>query len=55
MHRQRQEYRLVDASTGEFERGYVAVGDMLSRQAWAGEIPVDIVSRTSTEKGVAEV
>jgi hypothetical protein len=51
----------VDAATGEFERGYVAVDDMLSRQAWAGEIPVDIVSRssavsrTATEKGVAEV
>jgi hypothetical protein len=55
MHRQRQEYRLVDAVTGEFERGYVAVADMLSRQAWAGEIPVDIVSRATTTRGVAEV
>ncbi|HEV7757176.1 MAG TPA: DUF3556 domain-containing protein [Mycobacteriales bacterium] len=56
MHRQRQEYRLVDAVTGEFERGYVSVTDMLSRQAWAGEIPVDVVSRaTTTTKGVAEV
>jgi hypothetical protein len=55
MHDQRQEYRLVDAVTGEFERGYVAVGDMLSRQTWAGEIPVEIVSRTEQARGVAEV
>jgi hypothetical protein len=55
MHDQRQEYRLVDAVTGEFERGHVSVGDMLSRQAWAGEIPVDITSRAETTKGVAEV
>jgi hypothetical protein len=55
MHRQRQEYRLLDAVTGEFERGHVAIADMLSRQAWAGEIPVDVVSRATTTKGVAEV
>jgi hypothetical protein len=55
MHRQRQEYRLVDAVTGEFERGYVSIADMLSRQAWAGEIPVDVISRATTAKGVAEV
>ena len=28
IHQQRQEYRLVDAATGEFERGYVDVADM---------------------------
>lgn len=41
--RPRQEYRLIDAATGEFERGYVAVSDMLTRQPWEGEIPVEIV------------
>lgn len=41
----RQEYRLVDAATGELERGFVHVSDMLERQAWAGEIPVhDVVT-----------
>jgi hypothetical protein len=55
MHHQRQEYRLVDAVTGEFERGHVSVGDMLSRQSWDGSIPVDITFRTDTTKGVAEV
>lgn len=40
IHRQRQRYRLVDAATGTFETGYVDVADMVSRQPWAGEIPV---------------
>jgi Transmembrane protein of unknown function (DUF3556) len=39
IHRQRQAYRLVDAATGEFERGYVTVRDMRNRQPWAGTIP----------------
>jgi hypothetical protein len=46
-HRQRQQYRLVDAATGEFERGYVAVRDMCDRQPWEGGIPVDILSSRS--------
>ncbi|HSS25088.1 MAG TPA: DUF3556 domain-containing protein [Mycobacterium sp.] len=39
IHRQRQNYRLVDAATGEFERGYVTVHDMRALQPWAGSIP----------------
>ncbi|MBV9847401.1 MAG: DUF3556 domain-containing protein [Kutzneria sp.] len=42
--RQRQEYRLVDAATGEFERGYVRVRDMLDRQPWDGDIPVTVLA-----------
>jgi hypothetical protein len=34
IHRQRQSYRIVDAKTGEIERGYVDVADMLTRQPW---------------------
>jgi hypothetical protein len=34
VYRQRQAYRLVDAASGEFERGYVYVRDMLDRQPW---------------------
>ena len=34
IHRQRQDYRLVDAATGEFERGHVDVADLVSRQPW---------------------
>ncbi|MFG1792785.1 DUF3556 domain-containing protein [Nocardia sp. NPDC049149] len=40
IHRQTQEYRLVDAATGEFERGYVKVADMVTRQPWADDVPV---------------
>ncbi len=40
IHKQRQEYRLVDAATGEFERGYVEVADMVTRQPWDDTVPV---------------
>ncbi|MEB3051531.1 DUF3556 domain-containing protein [Mycolicibacter sp. MYC123] len=40
IHRQTQSYRLVDAATGEFERGYVNVADMASRQPWDDDLPV---------------
>jgi transmembrane protein DUF3556 len=42
IHRQRQEYRLVDAATGEFERGFVRVSDMVTRQPWADDVPVHV-------------
>lgn len=42
IHRQRQEYRLVDAATGEFERGYVEVADMVVRQPWQDDLPVHV-------------
>jgi hypothetical protein len=41
-HRQTQEYRLVDAATGEFERGVVMVADMVVRQPWADDVPVHV-------------
>ena len=40
IHRQTQRYRLVDAATGEFESGYVAVADMVVRQPWDDDVPV---------------
>lgn len=40
--RQTQQYRLVDAATGEFERGYVNVADMVTRQPWDDELPVHV-------------
>ncbi len=40
IHRQTQRYRLVDAATGEFERGTVAVADMVVRQPWDDDVPV---------------
>jgi hypothetical protein len=42
IHKQRQEYRLVDAATGEFERGYVTVADMVTRQPWDDTVPVHV-------------
>lgn len=40
IHRRTQRYRLVDAATGEFERGYVEVADMVVRQPWDDDLPV---------------
>jgi hypothetical protein len=51
IHIQRQEYRLVDAATGEFERGYVDVDDMVTTQPWADDLPVHV--QHSTEAGQA--
>ncbi|WP_024801675.1 DUF3556 domain-containing protein [Nocardia sp. BMG51109] len=42
IHRQEQEYRLVDAATGEFERGVVRVDDMVTRQPWDDTVPVHV-------------
>ncbi len=43
-HRGTQEYRLVDAATGELERGYVEVADMVARQPTDADVPVHVVS-----------
>jgi len=45
IHRQRQQYRLVDAATGEFERGHVQVADMVTRQPWDDTVPVHVTWR----------
>ena len=42
IHRQTQQYRLVDAATGEFESGYVKVADMVTRQPWDDDVPVQV-------------
>ena len=44
IHRQTQAYRLVDAATGEFERGIVRVADMVTSQPWADDLPVQVLS-----------
>jgi len=44
IYQQTQQYRLVDAATGEFERGYVRVADMVNRQPWADDLPVQVLS-----------
>jgi hypothetical protein len=45
--RQTQQYRLVDAATGEFERGYVRVADMVARQPWDDDLPVQVLSASA--------
>jgi len=47
--KQRQEYRLVDAATGEFERGYVDVDDMVTTQPWADDLPLHIESSAGAD------
>jgi len=42
IHRQTQQYRLVDAATGEFASGYVKVADMVTRQPWDDTVPVHV-------------
>jgi Transmembrane protein of unknown function (DUF3556) len=51
IHIQRQEYRLVDAATGEFERGYVDVEDMVTTQPWADDLPIHV--QRSSAAGMA--
>lgn len=51
IHRQRQEYRLVDAATGEFERGYVLVADLVDRQPWDDTAPSYVVSGADRPSG----
>jgi hypothetical protein len=48
IHKQSQQYRLVDAATGEFERGYVNVADMVKRQPWDDDVPVHVTWSAAT-------
>ncbi|OBF30119.1 DUF3556 domain-containing protein [Mycobacterium sp. ACS4331] len=50
IHRQRQEYRLVDAATGEFERGWIDVADAVTRQPWDDAVPVHVQTSTRTRQ-----
>ncbi|BBX42657.1 DUF3556 domain-containing protein [Mycobacterium simiae] len=49
IHIQRQQYRLVDAATGEFERGHVDVEDMVTTQPWADDLPVHVQRSTAAD------
>jgi hypothetical protein len=49
IHKQRQEYQLVDAATGEFESGYVRVADMVTRQPWDDDVPVQVYHRNHVD------
>ncbi len=45
IHRQWQEYRIVDAATGEIERGTFRVVDVVDRQPWEHDVPITVTSR----------
>lgn len=42
IHRPTQAYRIVDAATGELERGTVRVADMIVRQPWDTDLPISV-------------
>ncbi|MFV8048739.1 DUF3556 domain-containing protein [Mycobacterium sp. 48b] len=48
IHRQRHEYRIVDAATGEFERGTFEVADLVDRQPWELDVPVTVLRRDAS-------
>ncbi|WP_396907050.1 DUF3556 domain-containing protein [Mycolicibacterium phlei] len=54
IHRQTQRYRLVDAATGEFERGYIRVADMVDRQPWDDTVPVHVTWRKDKNDAPAD-
>lgn len=45
IHRQSQEYRIVDAATGEIERGTFRVADTACRQPWEHDVPITVLRR----------
>src|ERR1700761_4068804 len=49
IHKQTQAYRLVDAATGEFEHGIIQVADMVTRQPWADDVPVQVLTESTQE------
>ncbi|MAS56617.1 DUF3556 domain-containing protein [Nocardioides sp.] len=49
IHRPTQSYRLVDAATGELERGTVLVADMVVRQPWDTDLPITVTPAPQVE------
>lgn len=50
IHRQRQRYRLVDAATGEFERGTFEIADLIDRQPWEDDVPITVTAATAVDR-----
>lgn len=46
IHRQWQQYRIVDAATGQLEVGRFRVVDVVQRQPWEHDVPVTVVSKS---------
>jgi hypothetical protein len=54
IHRQWQQYRIVDAATGLVEAGYVRVADMVRQQPWLDEGPLIPVSASIKPAAAAQ-
>jgi len=52
-HRSTQRYRLVDAATGELERGYVEVADMVDAQPTDNALPVHVTPAPTRRAGTS--
>lgn len=50
IHHQWQQYRIVDAATGELERGTFRVADVVSRQPWEHDVPITVISKGSGDQ-----
>lgn len=51
IHQQWQRYRIVDAATGEIERGTFRVADVVNRQPWQDDVPITVTSvRTADQR-----
>jgi hypothetical protein len=50
IHHQWQEYRIVDAATGEIERGTFRIIDVVTRQPWEHDVPISVISRSADIK-----
>jgi hypothetical protein len=44
IHRQRLQYRLVDAALGELESGHFEVRELIKRQPWEADVPLHVRS-----------
>lgn len=47
IHQQWQRYRIVDAATGEIERGTFRIADVVCRQPWEHDVPITVDSGRS--------
>lgn len=50
IHRQWQEYRIVDAATGEIERGRFRIADVVDRQPWEHDVPITVLGRAADQR-----
>lgn len=50
IHQQWQRYRIVDAATGEVERGTFRIADVINRQPWEDDVPITVSSTAEGQR-----